>query len=171
MSARKTILIIEDDLCLTEMLQVHIDAKRNQYKIIIANDGEEGLRKAKTKNPDLIVLDIGLPKMGGIEVYKQLPKENGKTLVPVIVFTARGELEEFFEQIEVEGFISKPFETEALLEEIDLQDYLKRDQFFFAYLLTNVSYKGMVFYLLFQLAIQPICLDWSLLKEPKFLPV
>ncbi|MDD4201839.1 MAG: response regulator [Candidatus Omnitrophica bacterium] len=119
MSEKKRILIIEDDVCLTEMLQVHIEAKRNQYKVLIANDGEEGLKKIETKTPDLVILDIGLPKMGGIEVYKKLPKENGKTKIPVLVFTARGELEEFFEQIEVEGFISKPFETEVLLAEID----------------------------------------------------
>ena len=115
----KKILIIEDDQDLTNILKANIQAKRKFYEVIIAHDGQEGLDLFDANDIDLIILDIGLPKMGGIEVYKHLLKGGETTAIPILVFTARDELEGFFEQMEVAGFISKPFDTDVLIAEMD----------------------------------------------------
>jgi len=81
----KKILIIEDESALQDALGEIL--RQDEYEIISAFDGEEGLKMAQAKKPDLIVLDLVLPKVHGFEVLKTL-KENKKTQnIPVIVLT------------------------------------------------------------------------------------
>ncbi|MFA6255118.1 MAG: response regulator [Patescibacteria group bacterium] len=85
----KKILVIEDDKFLSKMLSRALEAKG--HEVILANDGKEGLNKAKTELPNLIVLDIMLPDSDGIEILKQL-KADAKTVdIPVIVSTNLGD--------------------------------------------------------------------------------
>jgi len=81
----KKILFIEDESALQEALGEMLS--QDGYEIVAALNGEEGLKLAQTKNPNLIVLDLVLPKIHGLEVLKKL-KENKKTQnIPVIVLT------------------------------------------------------------------------------------
>jgi DNA-binding response OmpR family regulator len=81
----KTILFIEDESALQKTLG---DFLREQgFEVISALNGEDGLKLAKAKNPDLILLDLILPKMGGFEVLKTLKETNETKEIPVIVLT------------------------------------------------------------------------------------
>jgi len=117
---KKLILIIEDEVDLSKMLKLRIEAMNPGYEVDLAFDGEEGMKALCARKIDLLILDINLPKKNGIEIYKEIAdnKEN-KPPFPVLVFTARKELETFFEQMDVDGFVSKPFDAGDLLKEVE----------------------------------------------------
>ncbi|MBU0683224.1 MAG: response regulator, partial [Candidatus Omnitrophica bacterium] len=112
----KTILLIDDEADFVEMIKFQLESEG--YIVVTASDGEEGLLKLKQIKPDLIVLDINMPNMGGLEFYNKIFTPHGRTKYPVLVVTARLNLEEIFKEIEVEGFLSKPFEINHLMSEI-----------------------------------------------------
>lgn len=116
MSARKKILIVEDEANLVEMLKVRL--VKNGYEVFAAYDGESGFKMAHDFRPDLIILDIQLPKKGGLEFYKEI-SPHGRARFPVLILTARGELSGLFHEIEADGFMKKPFEAHDLLKEIE----------------------------------------------------
>jgi adenylate cyclase len=90
------------------------------YEIISAYDGQEGFEKAKRDKPDLIILDLMLPKMDGYKVCALLKADTRYNKIPIIMFTARAE--ESDEKLEFEvgadAYITKPFEAEILLGKI-----------------------------------------------------
>src|SRR5438874_1630320 len=115
------ILIVEDERQLVKTLEYNI--QRDGYETIVAYDGEEGLRKAQSLLPDLILLDLMLPGINGLEVCKQLRAGDRTRDIPVIMLTARTE-----EMDQVEGFavgandyVTKPFSTKVLLQRIKTQ--------------------------------------------------
>lgn len=79
------ILIVEDDLLLSRMYQRVLSSKGDE--VDIAYDGEEGLEKAKAQKPDLVLLDIMLPKMNGIEVLEKLKSTPSTKEIPVIILS------------------------------------------------------------------------------------
>ena len=83
----KTVLIVEDERAIVEILKFNL--KREGYETLEALDGETGLLLAQTKDPDLILLDVMLPKMNGFDICKTLRAENRTT--PIIMLTAREE--------------------------------------------------------------------------------
>ena len=86
MDKQKTVLIVEDEKNIVDILRFNL--QREHYNTIEAYDGEDGLHKARAENPDLILLDVMLPKMIGFDVCRQLRQEGNN--VPVIILTARG---------------------------------------------------------------------------------
>lgn len=84
----KRILIIEDDPSISSALEMKITG--SGYQAIIANDGEEGLDKALTERPDLILLDIILPKLDGMSVLEKLRADEWGKNVPVVVLSNLG---------------------------------------------------------------------------------
>ena len=85
MEEKKCILIVEDERAIVEILKFNL--KREGYDTLEALDGEAGLELARTEDPDLILLDVMLPKMNGFDICKNL-REAGST-VPIIMLTAR----------------------------------------------------------------------------------
>ena len=73
MPEEKTVLIVEDEKNIVDILRFNLE--RKGYRVLEAYDGEEGLRKARTEKPDLILLDIMLPKMNGIDGCEALRKD------------------------------------------------------------------------------------------------
>ncbi|MFO7979629.1 MAG: response regulator [Candidatus Aminicenantes bacterium] len=114
----KKILIVDDDPEILRLLASRL--KNSGYDVVSASDGESGLKKAITKKPDLVLLDIIMPGLNGFEVCKRL-KENDKTkLIPVIMLTALAGEKDLSKGLE-EGavcFITKPFSAEDLLHKI-----------------------------------------------------
>jgi two-component system phosphate regulon response regulator PhoB len=117
-AARKRILIIEDERGLTDALTYNL--QRDGYETLVAHDGEEGLRKAQTLLPDLILLDLMLPAQRGEDVLRELRAGERTRDIPVIILTAKAE-----ETDQVVGFslgaddyVTKPFSIKVLQQRI-----------------------------------------------------
>lgn len=110
------ILVIEDELHLAEALTQIL--KKNNYIVDTVNDGESGLDNALSGIYDLILLDIMLPKINGLDVLKQIRKEEIAT--PVILLTAKGEISDKVTGLDsgADDYLPKPFATEELLARI-----------------------------------------------------
>ena len=117
-AARPRILVIEDERALTDVLSYNL--KREGYEPIVAHDGQEGLRKAQTLLPDLIVLDLMLPVLDGLEVCRELRAGDRTRDIPILILTAKAE-----ETDQVVGFslgcddyVTKPFGIKVLLQRV-----------------------------------------------------
>ena len=115
--SNKIVLLIDDETDLVEMVKFQLEKKG--YKVVPAYNGKEALDKLKDIKPDLIILDINMPTMGGLEFFNEISTEHGQPKYPVLVLTARANLEGIFKAIEVGGFVSKPFEIDYLISEVD----------------------------------------------------
>lgn len=111
-----TILIIEDEVKLVEILKKAFRGERYAYDV--AYDGEDGLKKALQGNYGLIILDLSLPKMDGIEVCKELRSKSVHT--PIIMLTARGVIEDRVIGLDVgaDDYLLKPFSLDELFARI-----------------------------------------------------
>ena len=116
MSAQKTVLIVEDEKNIVDILRFNL--QREGYNTLEAYDGADGLEKARTGNPDLILLDVMLPKMIGFDVCKQLRAEGNN--VPVIILTAREEESDKVLGLEIgaDDYITKPFSMRELIARV-----------------------------------------------------
>jgi len=111
----KTILIIEDEVAIVEILTFNLE--KEGYRVISALDGEDGVRLAKEQNPDLILLDVMLPKMDGFEVCKYV---RSRMNTPIIMLTAREEEVDKVLGLELgaDDYVTKPFSRRELLARI-----------------------------------------------------
>jgi len=114
---KKHILLVDDEVNYSNMLKFEMEA--NGYTVELAINGVEALEKVAKTLPDLIVLDVNMPKMGGIEFYENLSKKGIRSKVPILVLTARSNVEELFRELDANGFMTKPFSIELFLKEID----------------------------------------------------
>lgn len=112
------ILMIEDERALTKVLSYNLE--REGYEVVVAHDGQEGLRKAQTLLPDLVLLDLMLPVLGGLEVCRELRGGERTREIPIIMLTAKAE-----ETDQIVGFsmgaddyVTKPFSVKVLLQRI-----------------------------------------------------
>jgi two-component system phosphate regulon response regulator PhoB len=112
------ILIIEDERALTKVLSYNLE--REGYEVIVAHDGQEGLLKAQTNVPDVVILDLMLPTLGGLEVCRELRTAEATRMIPILMLTAKAE-----ETDQVVGFsmgaddyVTKPFSVKVLLQRI-----------------------------------------------------
>lgn len=119
MNVPKTILIIDDEPDLVMLLSGAVETLG--HRVVTASDGLEGLEVLKAEKPDLIILDMNMPRMGGVAFYNELAarSKSGRPEFPVLVLTARANLETFFRDLEVDGFMNKPFEIADLLREAE----------------------------------------------------
>jgi len=114
----KKILIVDDERDMVEALTVRLE--KNGYGVISAYDGLDGLEKAKRERPDLIILDLMLPKMDGYRVCALLKKDSRYSMIPIIIFTAKAQVSDRELGIELgaEAYITKPFDAQILLTKI-----------------------------------------------------
>ncbi len=113
------ILFIEDEFALQKTLGEAL--QQEGYKVIAALDGEAGLRLAKSEKPDLILLDLVLPKVHGFTVLKQLKEEETTKTIPVIVLTHLEEMEDINKAIELGAttyLVKAQYSLEEVLEKI-----------------------------------------------------
>jgi len=114
---RKIILVVDDEINLQQMIKVSLNA--NDYQVETANNGLEALDKLESIKPDLIILDINMPKMGGVEFYETICDGETHPKYPVLVLTARANMQQLFKEVNIDGFMPKPFEIPDLLHLID----------------------------------------------------
>ena len=115
----KRILVVDDEPDLVVLINKELTYKG--YEVITANNGQEGLEKAKTQKPDLIVLDLMLPRINGYKVCGLLKKDTKYAKIPVILLTAKADAENIGlgEKIGADAYITKPYEQDALLSKIE----------------------------------------------------
>ncbi len=111
----KKILVVEDEKAIADILEFNL--KKEGYEVVCAYDGEAGLAKALEENPDLILLDVMLPKLDGFEVCKAVRKTSN---VPIIMVTAREEEVDKVLGLELgaDDYITKPFSMRELMARI-----------------------------------------------------
>lgn len=110
------LLIVDDDKDFVQLLE--FDLKKHGYDILTAFNGEEGLEKAKEVNPDLIILDIKMPKIDGYTFVRRLKKEEGTKNIPVIILTSYEPMKDMFQLEGVKDYFVKSANMEGLLDTI-----------------------------------------------------
>lgn len=116
--SKKNILVVDDEKDLLDLIEYNL--KKEGFDVLKAEDGQEGIEAARKHQPDLILLDIMMPKMDGLEVVERIRDDSQLKRIPVIFLTARGD-----EKTEVEGldkggddYITKPISTTKLISRI-----------------------------------------------------
>ena len=109
-----SILIIEDDKDIVEMLSFHLN--KNNYKTLYSYNGEDGLKTARVNNTDLILLDLMLPGIHGLDVCRILKSDQNTKNIPIIMLTAMGQEEDIVKGLETGGddYITKPFSLDII---------------------------------------------------------
>lgn len=115
--AENKILLIDDDKSLLTTLGDFLESEG--YEVITASSAEQALKKLEQETPNLVILDISMPGMGGVGFLKEITRTEGQPRYPVLVLTARANMAEFFSSVEVDGFIAKPCEPEELVSEVN----------------------------------------------------
>ena len=119
--AGNKILIVDDDQDFSQLLA--FDLKKQGYQVVSAGNGEEGLEKAKTEKPALIILDIKMPKMDGYTFVRRLKKDQDTKDTPLIVLTSYEPMKDMFQLEGVNDYFLKSVNMEGLLKTIE--KYLK----------------------------------------------
>ena len=115
---KKRILVVDDEPELCEALKIRIEV--SGYEAILAGDGEEALKKVREMEPDLVILDIMLPKMSGFKVCRMIKFDPKFRKIPVIMLTVRTGKEDKLLGIQsgAEEYITKPFSDDDLMARI-----------------------------------------------------
>jgi CheY-like chemotaxis protein len=115
----KTILIVEDEP--KNMILTRDLLKISGFQTIEAVDGVQGVEKAKASKPDLILMDIMMPKMDGYAACREIKADQSTKLIPVVMLTAVGfDLnKKLAKQMGADGYVTKPFSRQQLLDAID----------------------------------------------------
>lgn len=118
MADKKRILVVDDEAELVKAIEIRLKAA--DYEVLAAYDGQEALDKARKEKPDLIVLDLMLPKMDGYKVCGLLKADTRYSKIPVIMFTAKAQEGDMRlgKEVGAEAYITKPFEHQVLLSKI-----------------------------------------------------
>jgi len=124
--AKRKLLLVDDDTSLLITLRDFL--RFEGYEVVTAESGEKALAILAETAPDLIILDMSMPGMGGIGFLKEIMHKDGKPRYPVLVLTARANMAEFFSNVEVDGFIAKPCDPQDLLMEVTRIIFLRRGE-------------------------------------------
>ena len=118
MITNKKILIIEDDKDIRDLISFNLS--KNGYKTILSKDGEKGIEKAKNEKPDLVLLDLMLPGIHGLDVCKILKTDSSLNKLSIIMLTALGQEEDIIKGLEAgaDDYITKPFSFKILFARI-----------------------------------------------------
>lgn len=118
MSVAKKILIAEDDLVTQQVLAMRLEI--NDYTVIAVADGEAALQKAREEKPDLIMLDLMLPKVSGFEVCRMLKFDDDCKHIPIIILSSLSSQQEREKAIQngADEYFIKPFDLDLLLVKI-----------------------------------------------------
>ena len=115
----KKILIVDDEQDIVETLKFVLEAQG--YECICAYDGEEGLNTAKEVMPDLIILDVMMPKINGFKISRLLKYDNKYKDIPILMVTARSQDEDKLigEETGADEYVTKPFEIDEILTKVE----------------------------------------------------
>ena len=119
MSSPVRILVADDNPTNRDILQARLEA--NGYEVLHAGDGEEALAVARAQRPDLILLDIMMPKLDGIEVCKRVKADAALPFTPIILVTAKAESGDVVEGLDAgaDEYLTKPIDQKALVARVE----------------------------------------------------
>ena len=111
----KKILLIDDERDMVQLLQIELE--KENYNVIRAYDGEEGFAKYLCEHPDLIILDLGMPKMNGRQLCRKIRREEDDDQTPIVMLTAKSDdVDRIIGRVVgAQKYITKPFEMQELL--------------------------------------------------------
>ncbi len=117
MSGEK-ILVVEDEKDIQELVRYNL--KKETYDVTCADTGEDGLKQAKALLPDLMVLDLMLPGVDGLEVCRRLKRESATAQIPIIMLTAKGEESDIVTGLELgaDDYVTKPFNVKVFVTRV-----------------------------------------------------
>jgi len=113
------ILIVEDDPTTVQLIEFLL--KKNNFEVLIAYNGVEALQISKKEKSDLILMDVMMPKMDGIEAIEKLKKDENTRDIPIVILSALGQEMDVMRGLQAgaSGYIVKPFSPKELLDEIE----------------------------------------------------
>jgi DNA-binding response OmpR family regulator len=114
----KRILIADDEPNIVISLEFLM--KREGFEVLIANDGEEAVRQIRSERPDLVLLDVMMPKKSGFEVCQEVKSDPGLADVRILMLTAKGRDTEVAKGLALgaDAYMTKPFSTKELVERV-----------------------------------------------------
>lgn len=115
MDVRKKILVVEDEEEILDIIRRYLEKER--FEVIVAVQGKEGLGRARTETPDLIILDLMLPEMDGLEVIREIRKDS---VIPLLIVSARGDETDRVVGLELgaDDYVTKPFSPRELMARV-----------------------------------------------------
>jgi DNA-binding response OmpR family regulator len=118
MDAVPTVLVVDDDPVIQKLLQVNFEMEG--YDVVIAGDGEEGLSLAREERPDLVLLDVMMPKMNGLDVAAALRADELTEGIPIIMLSAKAQASDVQAGLDlgVNDYVTKPFDPLELLDRV-----------------------------------------------------
>jgi two-component system, OmpR family, alkaline phosphatase synthesis response regulator PhoP len=113
-----SILVVEDEDDIAELIRYNLE--KEHYGVTVASSGEKGVDAARRSRPDLVLLDLMLPGMNGLEVCRALKADRATKDIPIVMVTARGEETDIVTGLELgaEDYVTKPFGTKVLLARV-----------------------------------------------------
>jgi len=114
----KRILVVDDEVEAVKMMKIMLET--SGYEVIGAHEGQDALNKAREENPDLIILDLMLPKIDGYKVCRLLKFDEKYKHIPIVMFTARAQESDrrMGQEVGADAYITKPFDHNVLLTKI-----------------------------------------------------
>src|SRR5262245_24467813 len=115
---KPTLLVIEDDPDIVELVRYNLE--REGFKVLVAGDGERGLVEATRLQPELVVLDLMLPGLDGLEVCRRLRAQDSTRAIPVLVLTAKSEEADVVigREMGADDYLTKPFSPRELIARV-----------------------------------------------------
>jgi two-component system, OmpR family, phosphate regulon response regulator PhoB len=115
---RKRILVIEDDRDIIELVRYNLE--KDSFQVATASDGAAGIAQLRKSPPDLLILDLMLPKLSGLEVCKEVRREAATARLPIVMLTARGEEADRVVGLELgaDDYVTKPFSPRELVARV-----------------------------------------------------
>lgn len=112
------ILLVDDEPDFLSVIRMRLS--KAGYDVVCAHHGKDALDKIKLRHPDIIIADVMMPVMDGVDLYQELKSNENTRDIPIIIMTVKDKLEESFRAVGIENFVAKPFEIEDLLGKIEL---------------------------------------------------
>ena len=117
--SKRRILVVDDDPDIVETVEFFLN--ESDYQVFVAKNGKEALEQTKTKRPDLVLLDVMMPEMNGLEACRKLKGNPNTNPIPIIMLTALGKKQDVVDAIDAgaNAYIVKPFNLQDLFERIE----------------------------------------------------
>ncbi len=115
---RKKILVVDDEVDLVKTIQFALEAEG--YEVLVSHNGEDALNQSRKENPDLILLDLMLPKLDGYKVCRLLKFDERYKHIPILMLTAKTQQKDKLlgKETGADEYITKPFDMEELMEKV-----------------------------------------------------